>query len=396
MGWEMGDWKDLSIRQVTSGIEITWPDASTSFYHYVWLRDCCYCELCGNGYSSSRFLQPCDVPLDITPKHIERLNSNSLEIVWNPDDHRSQFDLDWLRRHSYSQEGLARRFHRPTVWDADIVNALPCVDYEAVVVGDSERLNLYRNLRDFGFVVIRSGPATEDGLEKVASLIGAIAESAYGKFFDLTPQSKIKTLGNTLSPVPPHTDEAFRHNPPGVNILHCIRPADSGGESVLVDGFKLGKVLRESDVKSFDCLVQQSQPNHRIDHASDIDQRTRAPVFTLDEYGEIMGFRFHPRSAAPFDVPADRFLDLYAANHALSKLMLNEQYQARFRLEAGDAVMFDNQRVMHARMGFSDTNRKLKICNVSRESFHEKLRLSAARLGFVEESEQILSAGVSA
>ena len=322
-------------------------------------------------------------------------NSDSLEILWNPDDHRSHYNLDWLRRHGYSQQALAQRIHRPTLWDGDIVNSLPSVDYEEVVAEAAERLTLYRNLRDFGFVVVKGGPASEDGLELVAGLLGMIAESAYGKFFELTPQSKLKTLGNTLSPVPPHTDEAFRHNPPGVNVLHCIRPAESGGESVLVDGFKLGEVLREKDSEAFNCLVQQSQPYHRIDHDNDIDQRTRGPVFVLDEYGEIIGFRFHTRAAAPFDVPAERFLNLYAANHALSKLMLDERYQARFRLEAGDAVMFDNQRVMHARMGFSDSYRKLKICNVSRESFHEQLRLSAARLGFIEESEQILSAGVS-
>ena len=48
------------------------------------------------------------------------------------------------------------------------------------------------------------------------------------------------------------------------------------------------------------------------------------------------------RSAAPFDVHAERFPGLYAGNHALSKLMLDERYQVRFRLGSGGAAMFDN------------------------------------------------------
>ena len=61
----------------------------------------------------------------------------------------------------------------------------------------------------------------------------------------------------------------------------------------------------------------------------------------------------------------------------------------------GRRVLFDNHRVMHARAGFDDENRKLRICSVSREQFHEQLRMLAFKLGYVEESQMILSAGVS-
>ena len=98
---------------------------------------------------------------------------------------------------------------------------------------------------------------------------------------------------------------------------------------------------------------------------------------------------------APIDVPGALARRLHGANHALSALMLDESNQLSFQLAAGDAVFFDNHRVMHSRTGFDDPERHLRICNVSREQFHQALRLLAHRLGFHDEAGQNLPAGVS-
>ncbi|MEM7293635.1 MAG: TauD/TfdA family dioxygenase [Pseudomonadota bacterium] len=376
------------------GLRLHWRDGHESFFHFVWLRDCCYCETCGDSYSSNRFLQPCDVALDSQPDSVV-VDNAELQIVWRDEQHHSTYSLDWLRDHCYSKVARESRIHRPIFWDASIADHLPEVQFEAACQ-DAGGLELCRKLRDYGFVVVRNGPAKVSGTETIAQLIGEVTDSAYGKFFDLSPKSTIKTLGNTLHPVQPHTDEAYRHNPTGVNVLHCLRPADEGGESVLVDGFYLGDCLRSANPDSFRLLVEYPQSFNRVTHGGDhpIHQCTRAPVYTVDENDNIVGFRFHTRSTGPLDVPADAFLGVYAANRTLSEMMLEAENQAVFRLEAGDAVMFDNQRVMHSRRGFSDHQRKLRICNVTGEQFHERLRMLAYRLGFAEESQQILAAGV--
>lgn len=231
----------IQLVPAKTGLTLIWPDGLQSFYHYAWLRDCCDCDLCGNSYSSKRYLQPADVPLDSLPETACFDSEGYLQIAWKEEDHVSRFDSDWLRRYSYHDGIREQRFHRPVTWDAQIVENLPSVEYRYASTSDLGRLELYRKLRDFGFVVVTSGPPRDNGYQRVAQLVGTIAESAYGQVFDLTPQSKITTLGNTMLPVPPHTDEAYRHNPPGINILHCVRPAETAGESVLVDGFRLGE-----------------------------------------------------------------------------------------------------------------------------------------------------------
>ena len=61
--------------------------------------------------------------------------------------------------------------------------------------------------------------------------------------------------------------------------------------------------------------------------------------------------------------------------------------------DAGDAIVFDNHRALHARSEFSDRRRYMQICGVTREKFHESFRLLAARLGDIESSNLVLRAG---
>ena len=385
----------INVEPERNGIRIDWPDRHQSFFHHVWLRDCCYCEICGDSYSSKRYLKPSDVPLDVSPQKVEIVEADELSIVWRPDGHRSRYKLGWLRDNCYSGGALKKRFHLPLTWHAGINSNLPTVQFSEVSGSDHARLDFLGKIRDYGFVVVRGGPRDRDGVETVANLVGKVSDSAYGKVFDLAPKSTHKTLGNTFEPVPPHTDEAYRHTPPGVNVLHCVRQADEGGASVLVDGFNLGNLLRKRDGQAFHLLATQPQSFHRIVPEAGIDQRARAPVFVTDEYDTIVGYRFHTRTAAPLDVPEDLVERLYAANHELSKLMMDKSNHARFRLETGDAVLFDNHRVMHSREGFEDPDRMMRICNVSREQFHEQLRLLAAKLGFSDQANQILATGIS-
>jgi gamma-butyrobetaine dioxygenase len=118
-------------------------------------------------------------------------------------------------------------------------------------------------------------------------------------------------------------------------------------------------------------------------------------MIALDDRGEVIGIRVHTRSAGPLNLPRDLVEPYYRAHQAFCALMMSPEFQLRFQLGAGEAVMFDNHRVLHARAEFGDPRRFLQICNVSRETFHERLRLFAAKLGLDAEANQVLAAGMS-
>ncbi len=377
-----------------AGLSLRWSDGHRSRFHALWLRDCCYCETCGDSYSSKRYVVPSDIPLDIEIESAEIDGRGRLRIVWRQDAHVSLYQPDWLRRHCYDESARQARFHQPLLWDQDLGAALPKVSFAAAQADEHACLELYRRLRDYGFVVVTDGPAEAGGIEAVAGLIGELGDSAYTRIFDLSPSSDVKTMGNTLNEVPPHTDEAFRYSPPGINILGCVRPAGDGGDSVLVDGFAVAAKLRATEPAMFDLLCRYQQTFNRI-HPGCLDQRNRQRMIERDDRGEIIGIRFHTRAAGPMDLPADIVKPYYAAHRRFCRMLLAAENQVSFRLQAGDSVLFDNHRVLHSRTAFRDPERFLQICNVARESFHQRLRLLADRLGFHAEADQVLAAGVS-
>ena len=385
---ESGDLQIVAVKTENDGLQLTWSDQQTSFFHFIWLRDCCYCETCGDSYSSKRYVLPADFSLDVCPQS-SVLEQGDLQITWEPDGHRSQYSADWLARYRYDAASRDTRFHQPRLWGSDLNDELPRVEYQAAASDEQQTLDLYRKLRDYGFVVVGGGPAEPGGIETVAGLIGEMGESAYTRIFDLSPSSAINTLGNTHRPVPPHTDEAFRHNPPGVNVLGCVRPAASGGESVLVDGFAIAAQLRADNPEGFRLLTRFGQAFNRI-HPGELDQRSRQPMIRLDDRDEVIAVRIHTRASAPMDLPVEVVKPFYSAYHHLTRLMLDPVHQVKFQLQAGESVMFDNQRVLHSRTEFSDPKRFLQICNVSRDGFHEKLRLLAAKHGYIDEADMIL------
>ncbi|MFT5506434.1 MAG: gamma-butyrobetaine dioxygenase [Gammaproteobacteria bacterium] len=384
----------VKVDQEVEGFRISWSNDEHSFFHFIWLRDGCYCETCGDTYSSKRYVVPHQFDLDDYPGEWQISSDGALTIVWESDKHRSVYRAGWLFDNRYDDAARERRFHLPILWDCSINSGLPESEFPIVQSSETALLDLYQKLLDYGFVVIRNGPAEKGGVEQVARLIGEMNESAYTQIFDLSPSSSVKTMGNTQQTVPPHTDEAFRYSPPGINILACIHPAETGGDSVLVDGFSIAGQLRSEDMQAFDLLCQYEQSFHRI-HSGALDQRARQRMIALDDRDEIVGVRVHTRAAGPLCLPSDLIRPYYAAHQAFCQRMMNSDNQARFRLESGDSVLFDNHRVLHSRNHFSDPTRFLQICNVSREEFHEQYRLLATRLGLHEAANRILPSGMT-
>lgn len=381
-----------SAEKQGKGLRLTWADGSDAYFHNTWLRHCCFCEICGDCYSSKRFLIPSDIPLGISPSSVAVTHDGDLSIIWANDGHQSVYQADWLQAHRYDDESRKQRRHQPTLWRSDIEDRLPIVGYNDVKQSDETRMDLYRSLRDNGFCVVKNGLSEPGSITKVADFVGGMGVGAYGEIFDLSPSSAIRTMGNTTRTVPPHTDEPFQLMPPGILILSCIQAANDGGDTVLVDGFNLAETMRAENPELFDLLATTDHYFVRR-HPGKLDQRVHAPVFALDDTGNLAGVRIHTRSSGPLDVASDKMQAYFEAYHHLSRLMMDPVHQLRLKLQPGESVLLDNHRVLHSRTHFTDTNRFLQLCNVPRGRFQEQLRLLADKLGHGEEARMILSAG---
>ena len=377
---------DSAIRRLNTGeraFKVEWSDGHESVFHFVWLRFNCACETCGDLDSGIGTVMMADIPKDVSPREARVDDSGGLCVVWNYDGHESRFDPQWLRAHCYSEAARLARRHRPKLWDASFIDRLPSFDYRRVVEDDAARLEAFEHLRDYGFARMRGAPRTLEALMRFADLFGhRITSDSLGPYSDIKTRKKKLFFTDVPAAIPKHTDQCYRHTPLGVNFFHCLRTSGVGGETVLADAFEIARVLRDTAPEAFELLSTVPIQFYRY-----IEGRaayyTEACVISVDYLGEVEGFRYSNRqTTAPLDLPAKLVEPMHDAQRQLSALMRRPDFEIRFLLEPGDILAYDNQRVIHGRTPYDDSQgaRHLRSVEVSREEFHNRLRLLMIRL----------------
>ena len=365
------------------GFEIKWADGHESVFHYVWLRFNCACQACGDLDSGIGTVMMADIPEDVSPCDARIDDEGKLYVVWDYDGHESRFEPDWLRTHCYSETARLARRHRPKLWDASFIGRLPSFDYQQIVDDDSARLEAFEHLRDYGFARMRGAPLTLRTLKSFADLFGhRITSDSLGPYSDIKTRRKKLFFTDVPAAIPKHTDQCYRHTPLGINFFHCLETGGVGGESVLADAFEIARVLRETEPKAFELLSTVPIQFYRYIEGV-AAYYTEACVISVDYLGEVAGFRYSNRqTSAPLDLPAELVEAMHDAQRKLSVLMRHPDFEIRFMLERGDMLAFDNQRVIHGRAVYDDSlgARHLRSVEVSREEFHNRLRLLMVKL----------------
>lgn len=364
----------MSERSLT----VDWMDGHHSRFHYVWLRDNCECPECGHGWGK-KFVKVVDIPNDIRPTNAKLTDEGQILVQWR-DGHVSTFATVWLRDHCYSTKERERRRHKPILWDASLGDNLPIVEYDALRSSDEGLLAVLEQARDYGFSVIRRMPNRTGEAERLGEMIGPLRENNYGRVFDVQAGVGPDIAATQTYEIEPHCDDAFRYNPPGLTIFHCIQSApDKGGATWLTDGFSVAEAFRAEDPGAFDILTHVPQMRRRW-HEGNADLRSDSRVINVDFDGNVVGVRFVASTSAPLDLPFDLVEPYYAALRRFVELGLDERFRIELRLEPGDCVVFDNHRVTHGRSAFSGP-RHMQLVHLDREDFHSKLRILGQRLG---------------
>ena len=69
--------------------------------------------------------------------------------------------------------------------------------------------------------------------------------------------------------------------------------------------------------------------------------------------------------------------EMYEAYQIFETTSHDKKFQIKFRLEAGDCIIFDNRRILHGRTAFEaqSGNRHLRGCYVDRDELRSRVRL---------------------
>jgi alpha-ketoglutarate-dependent taurine dioxygenase len=105
--------------------------------------------------------------------------------------------------------------------------------------------------------------------------------------------------------------------------------------------------------------------------------RAERPAIRLDARGEVVQVSINNYDRAPFRLPEPEMREFYRAYGALHRRLNDRSHWLLVRLDAGDALIFDNWRTLHGRKAY--TGRRVFMgCYHNREDFDSRRRVLRA------------------
>lgn len=311
----------------------------------VWLRMHCPCEACMLIEIGERRVTITS-PDEWTPTSVNQKDSMTT-VTW-ASGHVSTYESGFI---ALMEAKAHRRQWVPTLWDG--THTVAEINHDHFMTDTDARIAALVRYRAEGVLVLRgvptSGTPSEDFLDSIRI---PIWEGPFGlRSIDTQVQTTAYNVAETAEALPPHTDLAGYQWPPSGQMLHMLINEAAGGDSLVVDGWRVLTEFRADEPTMFETLTQVAVA-HRI-FSEDRETYARAPLVRLDTSGEINGFRFSNQTLQPLPLDEPRLAEWYRAYTELTRRICMPTQSAIFRLATGDAYLTHAHRVLHARTAFS-------------------------------------------
>lgn len=357
--------KTSSIKQENKHLLLQWEDQSQSTIPYIWLFDNQPGHRHANG---QKLVEVATMDLNVQPFKVEMIGED-LHIQWQ-EGKTAVYKTEQLKQFATEKTVAPIQF-----WDnSHILKVDFQWDYGQVKTDKNQMLKFLEMAITYGFALLKGLPTEPEALFEVVKWFGYVRETNYGRYFDVVAKPDPNNLAYTAKGLPPHTDNPYRDPVPTLQLLHCLKADSEGGDSILIDGFKLAEDLKQEFPDYYKVLSEQPILYRFADSETILENRTT--VIGLDAAGNYTHIRFNNRSIQPFDFEGERLLKYYAAYQAFEKLMHKEKYVLQFKLEPGNLILFDNERILHGRTAYTLTGeRHLQGCYSDRDGLRSKWKV---------------------
>jgi trimethyllysine dioxygenase len=366
-----------AARLVDGEVELSWQgEAPSARFAPFWLRDHCHARASLNADTLQRQVDTCAIPVDIAPAELKLADGGrTLHIVWREDPVISMLPAAFLWQ--VAQTGGREVAPRRRLWDRDSIGTnFPALPHAEIMASDAGLLRWLAMVEEFGFALATGTPATIEATEQLARRIGYVRETIFGGMWDFTANLAFQDTAYTPAAIGPHTDGTYSIDAPGFQMFHCLQFDGSGGESTLVDGFKVAERIRETDPEAFEALTSIQVPaQYRGDG---VHLRAEHAVIGLDHHGAYRQIAYNNYDRAPFRLPAARMRVFYRALQLFASSINDPALEITMRLAPGTALLFDNWRTLHGRRAYQGY-RRLCGAYLNKEDFDSKLRVLRGR-----------------
>jgi gamma-butyrobetaine dioxygenase len=341
----------------------------------LWLRQYSPESTQCDAVTGQRLFDPHYLPSDL---HLVEVSATDGQIhVTFSDGHRSMFEEAVLLSNIRLSEGVPE----PVLWQAG--SGHPRQHVWPTLNNPESELAALGDFITYGCIVLTEVPCIPDTLREVAQRFGFVRDTNFGPVFDVRSSPNSTDLAYRSVPLSPHTDNPYRTPVPGIQMLHCLINETNGGFSTLVDGFSAIDQLQATNPDAVDLLANVSVRFRYRDDSTDIV--TVRPVLERDYGGTIVGLSYSPRLDELPLLPAAQTRRYHEARQALAQLLASPQLEERFALQAGQLMMFDNNRVLHGRTAFDPNEgmRHLQGCYIDRDGPRTRWRVLSRQLATV-------------
>ncbi|PGH16157.1 hypothetical protein AJ79_01924 [Helicocarpus griseus UAMH5409] len=375
------------------------------------LRDACTCPRCVDPSTKQREFRMSDIPADVRIRSAG-IKDGQLFVTWKNDipgfdeSHTSTFTHDRLTTLTARERVFLSRAMPRQPWSgSDMEKSQHWVSFKDYIEDDSEFFKCMRSLCLYGLVFIKDIPESPEMVEKIATRMGPLRNSFYGQTWDVRSVPDAKNVAYTNKHLDFHMDLLYMKNPPGYQILHCLKNSMSGGESLFADTLRTAQHMRKVKPAFFEHLV--TVPT-RFEYKNNGEHYSFShPTIEIEggpeELKEQVGRKerlavTHVNYSPPFQAPShnskhtmdDHNIEFHLrAQKYFTSHISDPRSIFQVKMEPGQAVIFANRRVVHARNAFDLSSaagekaesgeRWLRGAYVDEDALQSKFRLMAEK-----------------
>ncbi len=363
-----------TLRCALDGLHVAWNDGSTSCYPWRWLRDHSHDERTLHPLTFQRLIHSARLTND--PATSATADGHAVQLTFG--DGAAVLPVGFLLTHRHPAPARAHNNIDPTLWRAAAELDGYRHPYEAVATTDEGLADFLLTVAQLGFAICDGTPATANATEALIRRIGYIRETVFGGFWSFTDNLSRADTAYTSLELAPHTDGTYSHDAPGLQMLHCLHFDGSGGASTMVDGFAVAEHLQRHQPDAHRLLSTVDIPGHYLGDGAHL--RAARPVLRHDRHGVLRQVTYNTADRAPFLLDSGEMNSLYDALAEFDALTNDTARQWQHVLRPGEALVFDNWRILHGRHAYSG-NRQMCGAYVNREDFESRLRTLAVGIG---------------
>jgi gamma-butyrobetaine dioxygenase len=255
--------------------------------------------------------------------------------------------------------------------------------------GGGAALEALRALNRCGIARVHGCPTAEPlAVTALARTLAPVMPTIYGESFEVSVQQQPINVAYTSGGLALHQDLAYYESPPGLQLLLCreFSASAQGGESTFACALSAAEALRAEAPAAFDTLRTVPTTFQKVHYARAAPAHivTARPIITTsgqDGSGPVTAVFWAPPFEGPLRVPLRQVAPYYAAYRAFAALLGEVEGGARpgllqFRLAPGEAVVFNQRRVLHGRRAFHGQamRRVLQGCYIHADEWVSRLR----------------------